>query len=1106
MLSPQEEMLVTDLANDPLVGETRLIDGPAPRTAGSPHRPHRASAALTAFLVTEELQTTDPLTLVFTTSEARGDELGRAIAAMAGPDLEVLVFPPWDCLPYDHASPSRDCQGRRLEVLDRMARAEGPRRVVVVSPEAAMQRLPPRLAREATFTMRTGERLDRDALQTFAVQAGYVTDDRIDEPGEIAILGEVVDVFPSSAAQPVRLTVVDDRIETMRWFDPLSQRSEADVDAVTLRGASERYLDGAARDAGCEHRLHQDGPLETLFDLAKGARLLCEPGAADRCLAVLDQVWEAHQTAKTFGDKGTSVPAPTALYLSPKECSAGFSKATPLATEDRDAGVMAFALQRNPGRAIKAFVEERLEAGHRIVVAGIGAEVKMIARMLRRQGLDVPAAVNTWDEVEATPLGALCVFEADLGGGFDAPDLRLSLVTASDVLGGRVSRAGAAAQTLIGEPELRTGDVVIHEDHGLGVLEALERIEIDGFERDVIRLGYHGGATVLAPVEEFGRIWRYGSEPSAVTLDRIGSDGWKRRRAEVSTQIDRTAARLVELSQAREAAKVEPVNPPRQAFVRFAAGFPFPESVDQSAAITAVLEDLASGRPMNRLVCGDVGFGKTEIALRAAAAVSLAGRQVVVAAPTTVLARQHFETFRRRFRDTGLKVAHLSRLVDASEAEATKGGLADGSVRIVVGTQALAAETLTFADLGLVIIDEEQRFGTKMKDGLRDRAEHGLTMTATPIPRTLQSALVGLIDVSVIASPPARRRPIRTTLTDFDGASLRTALLREKRRGGQSFVVCPRIEDLEPMAARLARLVPELSVRTAHGKMPVAEVDAAMVGFAEGRDDVLLATNIIESGLDVPRANTIVVWRPDRFGLAQLHQLRGRVGRGRAQGFAYLLTDPEDEVGDGTRARLATLEAFDRLGSGFAISARDLDLRGGGDLVGDEQAGHMKMIGAALYQQVLERAVRTAREETIEAAVPPPPVDATAYLPTDYIPDATMRINLYARLTRVSAASEVEALEDEISDRFGPLPEPVAALLTATRMSALAAEAGVTRIASGPKATAFTLAASRAAALRARLPANDERRWVDDRLVFDTREDQAHDAAFIASVLSDLAA
>ena len=1098
---------MTEPVNDPIVGETRLVDGPALRPEPKAPGPRRPSPVLTAAEVVANLPLTPAVTCVIATSETRADELGRALGAMVDAEIEVLVLPPWDCLPYDHASPSRDCQGRRLEVLSRLASLNDGRRIVVACPEAVMQRLPPAQAREAVFEVATGETLDREALQTFADKTGYVTDDRIDEPGEIAILGEVVDVYPASASRPVRLTLAGDRIEAIRWFDPLTQRSDAEVERVTLRGASERFIEpGEERAPGCEHRLAQDGALETLFDFVDGARWLVEPGAPDRCLLFIDQVREAYQTARTFGATAVTLSSPTGLYLSPEEAGRALASASEIDTGPEAPATVPFSLQRSPGRALKTHIDEMLAAGRRVVITGVAAELKMISRLLKRQGVSLPAPASGWQAIVAGAPGELSVLEADFGVGFDAAHLNLSLVTASDILGGRVASVGEARQTLIGEPELRAGDVVIHEDHGLGVLEALERIEIDGFERDVLRLGYHGGASILAPVEEFGRIWRYGSEPAAVTLDRLGSDGWRRRRAEVSGQIDLTAGRLVELSAARDAARVEPVSPPRQAYAQFAAGFPFPESVDQNAAITAVLDDLAGERPMNRLVCGDVGFGKTEVALRAAAAVALAGRQVMIAAPTTVLARQHYETFRRRFRDSGVNVAHLSRLVDPAGAAECKAGLADGSIRIVVGTQALASEDLVFADLGLVIVDEEQRFGTKMKDGLRARATHALLLTATPIPRTLQSALVGLIDVSVIASPPARRRPIRTALTGFEGASLRTALLREKRRGGQSFVVCPRIEDLEPMAARLARLVPELTVRTAHGKMPAADVDAVMVGFAEGQGDILLATNIIESGLDVPRANTIVVWRPDRFGLAQLHQLRGRVGRGRAQGFAYLLTEPDDEVREGTLARLATLEAFDRLGSGFAISARDLDLRGGGDLVGDEQAGHMKMIGAALYQQVLERAVRTARGEPIVEPLPPPPVDATAFLPVDYIPDATMRINLYARLTRLASAAEVDALEDEIADRFGPLPDPVAALLGATRMSALASEAGVTRIASGPKATAFTVAASKAAMLRKRLPANDERRWVDDRLIYDTDEGQAHDAAFIASVLSDLAA
>ncbi|RZJ95625.1 MAG: DEAD/DEAH box helicase, partial [Brevundimonas sp.] len=679
-----------------------------------------------------------------------------------------------------------------------------------------------------------------------------------------------------------------------------------------------------------------------------------------------------------------------------------------------------------------------------------------------------------------------------------------SVITPSDITGGRIARraSGAAA---FGETEIRVGDVVIHEDHGLGVLQALERIEADGVERDVLRLEYHGGATILAPVEDFGRIWRYGSEPGAVTLDRLNTQGWIKRRAEVSAQIDATAASMVELARARAASQTPPITPPATAYRRFVAGFPFPESADQSAAISEVLADLASGRPMNRLVCGDVGFGKTEVALRAAAAAALAGRQVLVAAPTTVLARQHYETFRRRFEGTGVSVGHLSRIVDGAEARAVKAGLADGSIHIVVGTQALAAESVVFADLALVVIDEEHRFGARLKAQFAERAPHLLLMSATPIPRTLQSALVGIQDVSLIASPPARRRPVRTFLTEFDPGSARLALMREKARGGQSFVVAPRIEDLAPLASQLATIAPELKVVTAHGKLPADEMDCVMTGFADGDGDVLLATNIIENGLDVPRANTMLIWRPDRFGLAQLHQLRGRVGRGRRQGFAYLLSDPETPIADNTRSRLHTLEALDRLGSGFAISARDLDLRGGGDLVGDEQAGHIRLIGASLYQRVLGRALRLASGESDGDPVRPKlNLASGGGLPEDYVPDATVRINLYARLAQLSTVEDIDALHEEIEDRFGPLPEAAETLLTAARLAVLAMAAGVIEIASGPKATAFTLTPRRRAALEGALKLGDDRRWSSDRLIVDAAA-RPHGPDFVETVLTELA-
>ncbi|AQR61225.1 hypothetical protein BZG35_05855 [Brevundimonas sp. LM2] len=1088
----------------PVPGVAPLVGGPTPRPETG--RRLKPSPTLIAALACRRITDGPEHVILVTTSEARADDIGRVLAAMAGEAVEVMALPPWDCLPYDHASPSRESQGRRLLVLDRLERASG-KVVLVVSPEAAMQRLPPRTASQASFDLRVGEPLDRDALKAFADRTGYVVDDRVDEPGEIAFLGEVIDLFPAAADRPVRASLVDERIETLKWYDPITQRTEDAIDRLTLQGASELHLsDDEIREPGIEHGLARvAGTLETLFERMDAATVLVEADAAQRCGRFLAQVAEAHETARVFGGADVAPAAPSALYLSELEADAALARGEAIDAGDVADPLPAFATERRPGKALAAYIQDQSIKGRRIVLSATAPELQAMRRLLARQTVDVPSSPSRWDEIVAAGSGSVSTFVADPSAGFDDADLDLTVLTATEVLGGRLGPSRTTAQILSGEIELRTGDVVIHEDHGLGVLTALERVTVGGFERDVLRLAYHGGTTVLAPVEDLGRVWRYGSEPDAVTLDRIGADAWRKRRAEVSAQIDETAQRLVVLTRERDEAAADPVTPPAAAYAAFASRFPFPESPDQTAAIAGVLDDLASGRPMNRLVCGDVGFGKTEVALRAAAAVALAGRQVMVAAPTTVLARQHYETFRRRFKEIGIEVAHLSRLVDGAEAKAVKAGLADGSVRVVVGTQTLAGDTITFADLGLVVIDEEQRFGAKMKDALRAQAPHALTMTATPIPKTLQSALVGLLDVSVIASPPARRRPIRTALAAFDAASLRTALLREKRRRGQAFVVCPRIEDLEPMQARLQTLVPELSVTVAHGKMSPAEVDDAMVGFAEGRGDILLATNIIESGLDVPRANTMVVWRPDRFGLAQLHQLRGRVGRGRMQGFAFLLTDPEDEVSDSTRARLSALEAFDRLGSGFAISARDLDMRGGGDLVGDDQAGHMRMIGAALYQQVLERAVRLARGE--EAIPPPAPlkVDETAFIPEAFIPDATLRINLYARLSQVTSPAAVDALEDEIADRFGPPPPEVVKLLGAARIGAMAAEAGVTAIASGPKATAFTLARAQAVRLRESLPAEGFGRWSEDRLVFDA-DDTPHDEAFVTSILTRLAA
>lgn len=1092
------------------IGDAPLVEGAMDRDRLD-YRPfEKPSAALSAARMLASLGSEEGVFIVLATSERRAEEVAQALKAFADPDShEILLLPAWDCLPFDRASPSCDVQGRRLAVFAHLATQQAsPRRLVVLSPEAMVQRSPPTSAISARMDISTGQAFNREAFGAFARQTGYREDERVDEPGEIALLGEVVDVFPAAADRPVRITIVNNRVSAIQTYDPLSQRTLEICDTVTLTPASELLLDAETeRSSGSEHWLGQShGPLLSTLDRIAGDRLFVEPSAVTRCFKVLQRVEDAHGSREAFGETSSQpLPGPSSLYLTARQAEDQLANAV-LLDLDQGMSLSRPAVDPRPGSSLRRLIETQCSAGRRVVISGVDKELRAIGRMLKRLGVEEASSVTTLDDILASPKGSLLSLVADLDRGFDDATLNTTVIAATDVLGARAAQGATQVQSVIGEPELRLGDVVIHEDHGVGILVGLEYAEIAGVVRDVVRLEYYGGATVLAPVEDFGRLWRYGSEPAAIALDRLNTDAWHKRRAEISLQIDATAAHLVELAKTREDTTCDPVVPPKSALNAFAARFPFPETPDQVAAIDAVLSDLASGRPMNRLVCGDVGFGKTEVALRAAAALALSGRQVLVAAPTTVLARQHVDTFRRRFEGTGVQIGHLSRLSGPGEGRLIRAGLKTGDIGIVIGTHALASEALEFSDLGLTIIDEEHRFGSRLKQVLQRRAPHTLVMTATPIPRTLLTALIGIQDVSVIASPPSRRRPIRTFLTDYDGGSVRTALLREKQRGGQSFVVVPRVEDIGPISDELARLVPELTITAAHGQMTTTEIDDAMVGFADGDSDVLLATNIIETGLDVPRANTMIVLRPELFGLAQLHQLRGRVGRSRAQGFVYLLTEPETDLSEATRARIGTLEAFDRLGAGFAISARDLDLRGSGDILGDDQAGHMKLIGFALYQSLLERAVRAARGEQADGFLPAPRLDPTAGFPEAYIPDQTLRINLYARLARLTSTADVDAIEDEIADRFGPLPDEVAAVLAEARISALAAEAGVTRIVAGPKAIALSLRGERLDAARAKLPDDTDRRWVDDRLVLEAGNGRGTTNMVLEAVLADLAA
>jgi transcription-repair coupling factor (superfamily II helicase) len=969
--------------------------------------------------------------------EPRALEVVRALTGGAGEAL-VVYCPPSDSLPGDSAPPSPANVGQRATAFRRIRAAHdaGERpRIVLVSTGEAAGRL---YAAPGTFgaappSIALGEAMELQAFAERLEEIGYVPDDRVDEPGEIAVRGQVVDVFPADAGQPFRIEVADGAVSSIRAYDAATQLTTGEQDSLELGRVCEPPL----------------GEGVTLLDHLPGALLAADPKADSRRRRFL----------ALAADAGKRRPKRALKDICPEErwaVAAARHDRLSLGKDVREPPPR-FVESRSPERAFGKVARELLAEGGKLLLLGTERDLRFVARRVERAlKLSVQPA-SSWAEVADAAAGTVLTLEMPVPRGFRVRDVLA--VAAADLLGSRAQREGDAATVGAAElfdfGEIHSGDVVVHEDHGIAVVSGLEALPDEG--GDAIVLRFAGDARRLVPVAEADRIWRYGADEEAVTLDKLDGSSWQKRRGEIAAAVAETARGLVALAAERREQTAPVLDPPSADYERFSAGFPFTETPDQARAIEAVQADLASGKPMDRLVIGDVGYGKTEVALRAAAIAALAGKQVALAAPTTVLARQHLESFRARFEDTGVEVAGLSRLTSAAEKKRVQAGIKDGSIRVVVGTGAVAGKAVAYKELALVIIDEEQRFGAADKNKLRGLgAGHVLTLSATPIPRTLQTALVGLQQMSVIATPPARRQPIRTSIGSFDEATVRTALLRERSRGGQSFVVVPRIEDMAPMAERLATLAPELELLQAHGKMPAAEIDEAMVRFAGGDGDVLLATNIIEAGLDVPRANTMLVWKADRFGLSQLHQLRGRVGRGARRGQIFLLTDPDAQIAPRTLARLNTLQAFDRLGAGFAISARDLDMRGAGDLLSDEQSGHVKLIGVDLYQHLLSAALREARGERVDDWVPVINLGVSGRLPPEWIPEEEVRVGLYGRLARIADVPALDAFEQELGDRFGELPEEAVRLLAIARIRMLARAIGIEKIDSGPAAIALS--------------------------------------------------
>ncbi len=1013
---------------------------PADQTAASPApSPQRASDALPLFRTAVRLaeQAGEGPILYVAADDVRALRLYEMLRCLL-PEACVLHLPASDALPGDDAPSSPANAGLRVAALRRLhgwrEAADTTPLLCVTAAEATAQAFAPRDAYAASPPVLTrGEPIDLETFEEVCVARGYMVDDRIDEPGEVAVRGGVIDLFPADAPAPVRVEVADGRIVAIRSYDPIDQRTLEELDAVEIGRAAEPDGTGG-------------GPL---LDHLAPATLIEEPAVAARRRGFLALAKDAAR----FGR------APRTVVQTADWAAAAQAWRQPDWSADDAVAVARFVETRSPLAALARAATPVLDDGGRLVVAGSARDLRFLRpRIARRLGQAVETLAS-WDALDSATARLLAV-EAPADAGFRIQDTLV--VAAADLLGSRAvldtATQSSGAPAFQEHAELHVGDVVVHEDHGIARLCGIAPLPGDeGGAGDGVELEFAGGTRRLVAAREANRIWRYGGDADAVTLDRLDGSSWVKRRQGIDAALKETAQALVALSIERDARTLPPIEPDPAAYESFASGFAFTETPDQARAIAAVRDDLASGKPMDRLVIGDVGYGKTEVALRAAAMVALAGGQVAIAAPTTVLVRQHLALFERRFEGTGIAVAGLSRLSTAAEKKAVKAGLADGSIHIVVGTAAVAARGVAYRDLALVVIDEEQRFGAADKARLRGLHDgHMLILSATPIPRTLQSALVGLQQMSIIATPPARRQPIRTVVESWNDAHVRTALLRERARRGQSFVVVPRIEDMEGIAARLANLLPEGEIVEVHGKMPAGELDTAMTDFAAGRGDVLLATNIIEAGLDVPRANTMIVWRADRFGLSQLHQLRGRVGRGNRRGQILLLTDGEASIAEATLKRLRTLQAFDRLGAGFSISARDLDLRGAGDLLGESQTGHMRLIGVDLYQHLLEAALRTARGERIDDWQPDVRIGFEGCLPESWLPDADLRVQLYSRLARLRAPAEVDMLEEELGDRFGTLPEAAGQLLAATRLRLLARQLGIRRIDAGPAAIALT--------------------------------------------------
>ncbi len=1075
---------------------------PLPAASGKQHWGNLPGAAL-SLAIAEAASNAKRFTLLLTADSQSAERLQEELAFFA-PDLPVLHFPDWETLPYDLFSPHQDIVSQRIATLYQLP--ELSHGVLVVPITTALHRLAPkRFLLGSSLVLDVGQKLDVEQMRLRLEAAGYRCVDTVYEHGEFAVRGALIDLFPMGSALPYRIDLFDDEIETLRTFDPENQRSIDKVESIRLLPAREfplkkeavtgfrarfrerfdvdfrrcpiyQDLSTGITPAGIEYYL----PLfyeetATLFDyLPEDSQVFSLPGIEQAAEQFWNDVRNRYEERRVDPERPLLPPAE--LFMPVEDCFARLKLWPRVVASQQDVepgiGRERFPAQPLPELAIESKASEPLGKlrqfldgfpGRVLFTAESAGRREVLLELLARLKLR-PQEVEGWGGFLASE-ERLAIAIAPLDEGLLLDEV--ALVAESPLFGQRVMQRRRREKSRDGGDnviknltELREGAPVVHIDHGVGRYQGLVTLEIEGQAQEFLLLQYADEAKLYVPVASLHLIARYtGSDDALAPLHKLGSETWQKAKRKAAEQVRDVAAELLDIYARRAARQGYAFKDPQVDYETFAAGFPFEETPDQQAAIDAVREDLLSAKPMDRLVCGDVGFGKTEVAMRAAFIAVHGGKQVAVLVPTTLLAQQHYNSFRDRFADWPVRVEVMSRFKSAKEIQGAAQELAEGKVDILIGTHKLLQEDVKFTNLGLVIIDEEHRFGVRQKEQLKAlRSEVDiLTLTATPIPRTLNMAVAGMRDLSIIATPPARRLSVRTFVMEANKPTIKEALLRELLRGGQVYYLHNDVKTIEKCAADLAELVPEARIGIGHGQMRERELEQVMGDFYHKRFNVLVASTIIETGIDVPSANTIIIERADKFGLAQLHQLRGRVGRSHHQAYAYLLTPPRKAMTDDAQKRLEAIANAQDLGAGFVLATHDLEIRGAGELLGEGQSGQIQAVGFTLYMEMLERAVKAIRkgeQPNLEQPLGGGPeinLRLPALIPEDYLPDVHARLILYKRIANAADEDGLKELQVEMIDRFGLLPEPTKNLVRLTLLKLQAEKLGITKIDAGPQ-------------------------------------------------------